>query len=267
MDPKYYSCQVPPKRPPALPSFVVTDHDVEESLRDEFSEYALSGPEFMLVRSPYTDEVVPRYADLSRIDDVTRIIGKSRRELRYLAIDGASSDFDVYIRYRRPAITFATATEGNFNSRTFLVIPERGDDRAQTIREYIAISSEYVDFIYCLSDFDAVSLALAVLHEGGDALFLLEGKFDAEECARITVCSHAFKRIFLFKPVSTSVNSTSCYLIGFDFLGKRTPNFFRSRALFDWLEETVAHLQTECLAVAKAKYNATFLFTACEMPL
>lgn len=267
MDPKYYSCQVPPKTPPVLTFFAAADHDEKNSARRECSEYALAGPECVLVRSPYTDEIVPRYADLSRIDDVMRIIGRSRRELRYVAIDGASSDFDVYIRYRRPAITFATATEGTFNSRTFLLIPERGTDRSRTIQEYIAVSSGYVDFIYCLSDFDAIPLSLTVLREGGAALFLLEGKFDAEECARITVCSHVFRRICLFKPVSTSVNSTACYLVCFDFLGERKANSFLSSALFTWLEATAAHLQAECTSVSKAKYNATFLFTACEMPL
>lgn len=270
MDAKFYSCQIPSRRAPELSYFEASHHDSRPSSRKECTANSLQGQDEIVVRSPYTDEEIPAYANLSRVDAITGVVGRSKRELRYLGIDGIASDFDLYLRYRRPCITFSSEASGRkttraFESASYLIIPPRGNNRTKAIEEFVRISSPYLDFIYCQSDFDAVPLALSLLEVGGNALFLLSGKFDVEECTRIVTCSHAFRRICLCKPISTSINSTTCYLVCFDFLGDRRPSTFFSSAFFAWLDTVTASLRDGCDEVRKAKYNQTLLFTACEM--
>lgn len=268
MDPKFYSCSLPPKTPVPISYFEAESHSPEETAEKECSQHSLQGEYRTVVVSPYTNETTPRYADLSRIDDVLHLIGNSPAEFRYLALDGALSDFDVYIRYRRPAITFASSEEPYqtaFETATFLQIPQTRQSRSDAILNFVKISSPTVDLVYSLRQLDGVSLALALLAEGGDGLFFLEGKFDEKECAQIAICSHAFKRIALFKPVSTSVNATSCYLVCFGFLGDRHGDSTLSASFFRWLVSVTKTMHRECLERSKGKYNTTFLFTACEM--
>lgn len=267
MDPKFYSCRIPQKTAPAISYFKESEHSDADSRKTNCSKYSLQGEHRTIVSSPYTDSSIPKYANLSRIDDITGLVGQLDG-FRYVGVDGAEDDFDLYIHYKRFCIAFVssiTPYSTGFDPMYFMIIPGQGGDRAKEIRRYVKISTSKVNLFYSAGSLLDVDMALSFLSPGGNALFLLPGLFDKKECSDIACCSHAFRKICLFKPVSSNVNSTSCYLVCFHFLGNPRPDRTLTKSLFKWISTQARTLHEELTIASSAKYNQTFLYTSCQI--